>query len=135
MKELGTFGAIISFALELENQAIGFYDSLCETTPSLLFSQLLKGAQKRLGRLKRIRQELVIEMILEPITGVEKIDYVLELSETSNGSQLLEQAKILEENMGNFYTNTASLIPMKEVERAFLRLAKENTSRKAKLEE
>jgi rubrerythrin len=135
MKELGTFGAIISFALELENQAFGFYESLNDTDFFQTLSFLLKGSTKRIGRLKRIRQELVTEMILEPMTGVNGDEYRVTLADESGGTEVIQQAVHLEENMGSFYAMAAPLIPMKEVERAFLRLAKENGNRKVKLEE
>ena len=77
--ELGTFGAIISFALELESQAYEYYEDLNNTVFFQSNSQLMKGSQKRSKRLRRIRQELVTEMILEPITGVESNDYLIYL--------------------------------------------------------
>ena len=132
--ELGTFGAIISFALELESQAYEYYENLNNTVFFQSVSHLLKGSQKRSKRLRRIRQELVTEMILEPITGVESDDYLLSVSEESDESEYLYQGIRLEENMRNFYLAMAPLIPMKEVERAFLRLAKENESRMEILE-
>jgi len=127
--ELGTFGAIIGFALELELQAYEYYEDLHNTVFSQSVSQLMEGSQKRSKRLRRIRQELVTEMILEPITGVESDDYLLSISEVSEESEYLYQGIRLEENMGHFYLAMAPLIPMKEVERAFLRLAKENETR------
>jgi rubrerythrin len=127
--QLGTFGAVISFALALETQAFEFYEGLNQDVFSQSGHQLLKGSQKRLNRLRRIRQELVTEMILEPITGVDSDDYVLNVLDSSDPSEVLNQALRLEENMRRFYTTTAPLIPMKEVERAFLRLAKENETR------
>jgi hypothetical protein len=129
--KLGTFGAIISFALELEGQAFEFYESLNRAVFSQPGPQFLKGSQKRLSRLRRIRQELVTEMILEPITGVDSDDYVVSISDGSDAVNVLHQAIRLEENMCRFYSTIASVIPMKEVERAFLRLAKENETRVA----
>jgi len=135
MNELGTFGAIISFALELENQAFGFYKGINDTNFSQTITLLLKGSTKRIGRLKRIRQELVTEMILEPMTGVNGDKYTVEIADESGSTDVIQQAVNLEENIGTFYAMAAPLIPMKEVERAFLRLAKENRNRKVKLEE
>ena len=127
--QLGTFGAIISFALTLETQAFEFYEGLNQDVFSQSTHQFLKGSEKRLHRLLRIRQELVTEMILEPITGVDSDDYELTILDSSDPADVLHQAIRLEENMHRFYLTTAPLIPMKEVERAFLRLAKENKAR------
>ena len=127
--KLGTFGAVISFALELEEQALVYYESLNNT----LSPQLLKGSQKRLNRLRRIRQELVTEMILEPITDVDSDDYVVSIPAGTDEAEKLMGAVRLEENMGRYYSKSAPLIPMKEVERAFVRLAKENEMRVASI--
>jgi rubrerythrin len=127
--ELGTFGAIISFALELELQAAEYYEKHNEKIFSQTDSKLLKNSQKRVSRLKRIRQELVTEMILEPITGVDSNDYSVSVSQETTEAEVLHQAIRLNENMHHFYSTMAPLIPMKEVQRAFLRLAKENETR------
>jgi rubrerythrin len=127
--KLGSFGEIISFALELEGKALAYYESLNHAVLSQPGHQLQKGSQKRLNRLRRIRQEMVTEMILEPITGVDSDDYIVSIPDTSDSDNVLQQALRLEENMRHFYSKTAALIPMKEVERAFLRLAKENEIR------
>jgi len=130
--ELGTFGAIISFALELELQMFEYYENHYESVFSKFDSQLLVSSQKRANRLKRIRQELVTEMILEPITGVDSGDFAMSISEGTNEADLLHKAIHLEENMHRFYSAMSPLIPMKEVQRAFLRLSKENQSRIAR---
>jgi hypothetical protein len=127
--ELGTFGAIISVALELEQQTYVYYEKLKQTNLFDHTSQLLNGSQKRISRLVRIRQELVTEMILEPITGIESSDYELSITQGLDDVGQLEQAILLERNLHSFYSNVAPLIPMKEVERAFLRLAEENEKR------
>jgi rubrerythrin len=132
--ELGTFGAIISFALELEEQTFNYYENIKLKGLSNLTSQLLSGSQKRIRRLVRIRQELVTEMILEPITGVDRGVFEVSTSQRSDEVGLLNQAILLEENLHNYYSNTASLIPMKEVERAFFRLAAENEKRIASIQ-
>jgi len=127
--ELGTFGAIISFSLELEMQASEFFENHNKKVFSQIDSQLLKSLQKRVSRLRRIRQELITEMILEPINGVDSGDYTLSISTGTDEADLLQQAVRLDENMNRFYTTMGPLIPMKEVQRAFLRLAKENEAR------
>ncbi len=130
---LGTFGAIISFALELEEQAFEFYKNQSKAVFSQSNEQFLKGSQKRLNRLRRIRQEMVTEMILEPITGVDSEEYTLRIADSSKNAEVLNQAIHIEENIHSFYTTTAPLIPMKEVQRAFLRLADENKTRLEKI--
>jgi hypothetical protein len=118
----------------MEEGAGAVYEHLMDTGLASTIGPLLRGSQKRLSRLKWTRQELVTEMILEPITGVDGDIYVPPPSTGSTEADLLKQAVRMEENMHRFYSDTASIIPMKQVERAFLRLAKENQTRIAKLE-
>ena len=131
--ELGTFGALISFALTLEEKAVEVYTSLENSGSSSELNTLLRGTQKRLGRLKRIRQELVTEMILEPLSGVDSENYTIPVSPDLEEEELLALVIQIEENLHSFYSDTADLIPMKEAERAFHRLAEENLIRLSEL--
>lgn len=107
--QLGTFGAIISFALELEQQAASFYEGQGRDKQA-------KNARKRIKRLERARRESVSEMILESITGLDSDNYQPDLS----GDQ---PARALAENARRFYTDAAAKLPIKEVARLFRRLA------------
>lgn len=126
---LGTFGAIITFALELENEASEYYERTFRKMFDHAGAQLLKGSKKRIDRLIRTRQELITEMILVPITDVDSDDYKLTFSGGPDKTDLLNQALQIEGNMLRFYSTTAPSIPMKEVQRVFSRLAIENQNR------
>ncbi|MEW6716903.1 MAG: hypothetical protein AB1345_05315 [Chloroflexota bacterium] len=67
--ELGTFGAILGWALELEGQAIAFYEKCARGRLEDTFNTLAQGSRRRLKRLEQARRELVAEIILESITG------------------------------------------------------------------
>jgi rubrerythrin len=129
--ELGTFGAILGFALQIEKQAAGFYKTVAGDHPGELFTDLARGARKRLARLERARREGVAEMILEPITGLDSADYAvtlnLELTPT-------KQALVLEEAAARFYREAAEKMPIREVVRLFERMAGENDKNCKKLE-
>ena len=73
--ELGTFGAIIRFALGLEEQAADFYSAVPQGELAALFGPLAERSRERIKRLERARRELVSEMILESITGLDGADY------------------------------------------------------------
>ena len=128
--ELGTFGAIVSFAMALEEQAASFYEQETAARPAELFDELARGSRKRLRRLERARREMVAEMILESISGLETENYS---PEVNSGGDLLPQARALEEAAARFYRDAADKMPIKEVERLFRRLAKENEKRQARL--
>jgi rubrerythrin len=133
--ELATFGAIMTFAMELEKQAADFYTKSGHVTLDEIFNGLALDTNKRIKRVERTRREGVAEMILEPITGFNSNAYDVELTPGSVEKELLEQAIILEETTRRFYFDAAKKIPVREVARTFERMAKENVRRLAILKE
>jgi len=130
--ELGTFGAILGLALQIEEQAAGFYKTAAGDDPDELFADLARGARKRLTRLERARREGVAEMILEPITGLDSDNYDVVLSP---GMAPTEQALLLEKAAALFYRDAADKMPIREVVRLFERMARENDKNCNKLED
>ena len=130
MMELGTFGAIMRFAMDLEEQAAGFYEGAARDGLRGAFGELASGSRKRLRRLERARREFVTEMILEAITGLDGDAYHVDL-DPADESGLLRQAQALEEASARFYRDAAEKMPIREVVRLFRRLARENEQRKA----
>ena len=133
--ELATFGAIMTFAMELEKQAADFYTKSGHGNLEEIFTGLALETNKRMKRVERTRREGVAEMILEPITGFNGSAYIVELTPASVERKLLEQAIILEETTRRFYFDAAKKIPVREVARVFERMAKENVRRMDKLKE
>jgi rubrerythrin len=131
---LATFGAVLSFAINLEGQAALFYANAGTGKLQDVFQDLAKSSQKRANRIERTRQEGISEMILEPIMGINGDDYQIQLSVDSDDSTLLEQAISLEELSIRFYRDAAQKLPIREVIRTFIRLADENAKRKERLE-
>jgi rubrerythrin len=66
---LNKFGAILMFAMDLEQRAIEFYGSAADARASRELEDSAAAARKRLVRLDTMRRELVNEMLLEPIAG------------------------------------------------------------------
>jgi len=97
--ELGTFGAIMKFALDTEDAVRNFYESAAEsaTDPGLvsMFGELSNRGLKRTKTLMRIRRENTTEMILEPITGLNSDSYepVVSLLDNSDDKFLREFRK------------------------------------------
>jgi acyl-CoA reductase-like NAD-dependent aldehyde dehydrogenase len=120
--QLGTFGAIMGFAIELETQAESFYKQASTAFPQRrLLSQLYRGARKRSGRMERTRREGVAEMILESISGLDSQDYQIELSDCQTLIDWVNQA-----NGQCFYQDAAAKLPIDEVARILSRMASEN---------
>jgi rubrerythrin len=131
--ELGTFGAILRFAMNLEQQAADFYEGAAGGGLEGTFRELARKSRKRLSRLERARREMVSEMILESITGLDGNAYGVDLDTAPDEVGLLRQAQALEETSARFYRDAADKMPIREVVRLFQRLARENEQRKAQL--
>jgi len=132
--DLATFGAILSYAMEFEEQAAAFYAAAASGALEETFNDLGKSSRKRANRMERTRREGVSEMILEPIMGLNGDDYGVELSADASEPVLLEQAIGLEATSVRFYQDAAAKLPIREVVRTFSRMAEENTKRKNRLE-
>jgi hypothetical protein len=108
--ELGTFGAVLKFAMELEEKAISFYEEVRnKSSKSDHFTTLVQRGQKRLKILERVRRENTTEMILEPITGLDPDAYTPEISipEGSDDKAIQSIAIALEKKLQEFYTDAA----------------------------
>ncbi|HLC04029.1 MAG TPA: hypothetical protein VJK02_13400 [Anaerolineales bacterium] len=123
--ELATFGAILGFALDLEEQRASFYEASAQGDVPALFEELTRGARKRLARLERTRREGVAEMILEPISGLLADQYQPDVTPSGDQAGLLQQAIALEETVLRFYRQAADKMPVREVARTFSRFAEE----------
>jgi rubrerythrin len=131
--ELGTFGVVLKFAMEVEQEAVSFYESVCKTVKDdgLLstFRDLLKRGEKRLTNLERTRRENVTEMILEPIIGLNSEDYEIstEIPTDSDENNIRELAVGIEKKLFEFYTQAATKVDfLSEVAYSFELLAEAN---------
>lgn len=121
--KLGTFGAIMGFAMQMEEQTASFYKTTAHDHPGELFTELARRARKRVTRLERARREGVAEMILEPITGLDGDDYTVVLNPDTAPA---EQALALEKASARFYREAANKMPIREIVRLFKRMANES---------
>jgi len=131
--ELGTFGVILKFAMEIEQEVITFYGSANgEVKDQKLldqFQDLQKRGQKRIKTLERIRRENVTEMILEPIIGLDSENYKLSTERSSRAEEkdLQELAVSIEKTLQEFYTHAAAKLDfLIEVAYSFELLAEAN---------
>ena len=77
---LNTFGAVFTFAIDLETRLSAYYSDIGD-------SVMASAADKRRKKLERVRRENVVEITLEPITGLDADDYALDLSDSSENGQ------------------------------------------------
>ncbi len=112
--ELGTFGAIIKYALDIETEVASFYETASNITKDAeivtIFADLVARGQKRTKTLERVRRENVTEMILEPIVGFDSDSYkfVTEVSKGANDDNLRTLATNIETMLQKFYTTAAA---------------------------
>ena len=131
--QLGTFGAIFRFAMELESQAAAFYEAAAQGDLTDSFQEMARESRKRLSRLERARREGVAEMILESIEGLDSSSYQVKLTTDADTGQRLEQGIALEEITSLFYRDAAAKMPIQEIVRLFQQLADENIQRQGEL--
>ncbi len=131
--ELGTFGAVIKFALELEAMAAAFYETASVITSTeqlkIPFEAYIQKRLLRMETLKRLRRENTTEMILEPIHGLQDAEYRVksECPEGCPDEELLKLASEMEERNQKFYTDAAQKIEfLIESAEIFDRFAEEN---------
>jgi hypothetical protein len=131
---LGTFGAILSFAIQKEKESQSFYEAACERSISPLMCEYAKAAAKRAEKLEEARREGVTEMILESIQGLDGETYALDIEPlNAANSGVLQQAITLERVLNRFYNDAAARLPIREVVRLLQRLADESKQHEQRL--
>ena len=138
--ELGTLGAVLRLAIELEGRSAEFYQEAASLAKHSLaegvFLTLAEAKRKRKELLERSRRENINEMLLEPIAGLKGSDYLMEtdLSSEMGYYEALRLAIEWEEKSRKFYVDAAGRVNLLEVTRVFEKLAEENTDHKLRLE-
>jgi rubrerythrin len=128
--DLGTTGAILSFALELEKEIGDFYSmhhaGIQDTSIKELFETLRKAQMKRERILSRFRRENVTEMILEPIHGFRSEEFRLGISlkDSQDETNPVQTAIRIENNSREFFLKASEKTAfLPEVSEEFKRLA------------
>jgi len=127
--ELNTFGALLKFALELEEAAARFYEGAAKAAGDEVLRNALAAraasAKKNTQRLERVRREQVNEMLLESIEGLRESDYRAgeDASPGAADDDLAASAAALEAACERFYRDAAERLSIPEVVRSFRRLA------------
>jgi hypothetical protein len=114
MASLNTFGAIMTFAIDLETQLRDYYQAAGA-------SDRASDADKRRVKMERVRRENVLEITLEAIEGLDEADYALNLTDGSAGGQ-----QSAETAAARFYADVAPKINVRVAQRALERCGKEH---------
>jgi hypothetical protein len=113
---LNTFGAILTYAIDLEKKLADYYSGLGE-------SGRAADAEKRRTKLERARREYVLEITLEAIDGLDEANYALNLADTSAAGQ-----RAVENIAARFYAEVAPRINVRDAQRVLEKCGKEHTA-------
>ncbi len=116
MASLNTFGAIMTYAIELESTLRDYYQAVGN-------SDRAREADKRRSKLERVRRETVLEITLEAIDGLVATHYTLNTADASTSGQ-----KAAEATAARFYADVAPRINVREAQRALERAGKEHAA-------
>jgi rubrerythrin len=136
---LSTFGAIMGFAAEMAGQTKVTYEALSEKAKDAALKEVLQQLAVEEGKthslMERTRREHVTEMILEPITGLYKKDYELDLrhGEQKDDADVLKVALMLEEREKRFFEDASAKVPLPEVARIFRKISRKKEETLEKL--
>jgi hypothetical protein len=111
---LNTFGAIFTYAIELETRLRDYYTQAGS-------AEQAAAADSRRARLERVRRQNVVEITLEPIEGLDEANYTLNVDDLSPAGQGAA-ARVA----ARFYRDTAPKITAKEAQRALERCGREH---------
>ncbi len=144
--DIATFGALLRFAMELEEEHLTTYQEAAKKTNKaksketfLELAQQNKKNQTQIEKLylQNIRSDMDIG-VQEPIPGLNRSDYLQENESPSgaNDTDFLKLATNLEERAQKFYLDSVLQLKTRwpAVARSIDKLAREKIERKAKLE-
>ncbi|MFO7320731.1 MAG: hypothetical protein DIU68_003300 [Chloroflexota bacterium] len=115
MTLLNQFGAILTFAIDLETRIRDYYQQAGD-------NERAAAADKRRANLERVRRENVTEIKLEPIEGLDEANYQFNWDDTSAAGQ-----KAIEATAARFYNDVAPHINVREAQRALERAARQHS--------
>lgn len=108
--QLGTFGAILKYAIEIEGSASSFYDQLAKVAPEAAkanISEMANASRRNKQTLEKTRRMEMQEMILEAITGIDTSNYDVKLEAASAFEAGVAQAQEMERRASAFYADAS----------------------------
>ena len=139
--EINTFGAMMRFAITLEDYCTEMYETAAVVEPFGVmkdaFEELQRQHAKRKGRLEEALRLKLNEVTIEPVSSLKKDDYLIDIGDIKDKSldEVKELFQKLEEVSAKFYTHSAdySEATAREIMRLFQRMAKDNNKHLKKL--
>ena len=130
--KLNTASAVISFAKELEENSIKYYEKLIQKFPkdSETFLSFIKENKKNIVLVKRVYYEVITDAIegCFSFEGLDTDNYIFnqKVSADASYSNVLESAIKMEEKIQKFYLGSAEMSKslLADIPRLFERIAK-----------
>lgn len=140
MSKVNSIEEILDFAIEQEQQAVDFYNTLAKEAQSKDMERIFKSfALEEIGhkaRLTKIKNEGILKWETERIADLKIADYMVD-QEPEPGMDY-KDALILamnkEKKAFKLYTNLAERAPNNELKDVFLSLAREESKHKLRFE-
>ena len=140
--KLNTASAVISFAKELEETSIKYYENLIQKYPQdkEIFLSFIKENKKNMISVQRVYQEVITDAIegCFSFEGLDTNDYKFntDLPTKTNYTEALKNAIEVEEKIQKYYSNSAEMSKslMADIPRVFERIAKKRDRRMMQLE-
>lgn len=133
---LTNFGAVLNFAEEMEAADAAFYKAAAEARTGDLhrrLARLAEEAAQHAALIQRTRRENVTEMILEPIAGLFRSEFLERPGadpEQMDAPTVMAAVRRLERRSVRYYTEAAARLgSLPEVVRALKQLAKKHRRR------
>jgi len=139
--KLNTTAAVISFAKELEDNSVKFYENLIQKYPQdkETFSSFIKENKKNVVLVQRVYQEVITDAI-EGCFSFEDLDtnnykFNADLSTKTNYTEALKNAIEVEEKIQKYYSDSAEMSKslMADIPRVFERVAEKRNKRMIQL--
>lgn len=139
--KLNTTSAVISFAKELEETSIKYYENLIQKYPQdkETFLSFIKENKKNIVLVQRVYQEVITDAI-EGCFSFEDLDtnnykFNTDLSTKTNYTEALKNAIEVEEKIQKYYSDSAEMSKslMADIPRVFERISKKKDKRKISL--
>jgi len=137
---LSTFGAIMGFAAEMVGRTKVTFEALAEKAKDPELKRTLQEFAAEEGKMhalmERTRREHVTEMILEPITGLYKKEYDVDLkhADQKDDADVLRVASALQQREERFFQDAAAKVPLPEVARIFRKMSKKKEENRGRLQ-
>ncbi len=113
--ELSSFGTLLNFAQALEQTAVIFALEASKREDCASYREELESCasrhKKRDKKLQRMRQEQLNEVVLQPLEGMRRIDYLPAdgLPPEGNTQETIETVAGAEEIIARFYLDAANI--------------------------